>query len=807
MLIHCVKGVGCAMAILIELRHALHRLRRAPGYSLAVLAMLALGIAISVVMFGTLQGVLGALPFSQSGELLVVEVEHPERGVRQGNLTPAEALRLQDADAPFARFGFYVWGGLTVYRDERPREFNMANVSTGFFPTLGMPPLHGRWFNEEDFERSSDSVILSHAEWQRLFGGDPAAIGRTLDTGAGPLRVVGVMPSEFAVPSSSIGAWRALPRDAYPADEPWVWNARFVNGLARLDPALSAELTEARLAAISSELAQRYALPEPPAQLRPRPLLNTIVGDLRGVLWGAFVVALLVLLIACANVAILVDGRQLGRRHEQAVVQALGADRARLYRSQLLEVALLALAAVALGLLLAVFGIEQLRELARGSVPRVDAIAVDHPVLAFAALLGFAAPLFAALAGALRPRAAAVDAVRAGGRGLVGRSQQRGWLPMIGAGLSTVSLIAASALLFSLWKLQAVDTGIEHARVHALQLFHSGDADELRDFASRMSERLAQIPGVERVAITSAAPLSVVGGFRSDVKLPERDEAEPFQLNLRRVTAEYLDLLDIALVAGRGIESNDRAGSEPVAVINQTLARRLFGDGEALGRVVQLPIRNGPRKDVRIVGVIEDTLNSGLRAGVGPELLLPLSMEPTVGMTFLVRSNESIGNYERQFTDALFEVDPREASTRIYALSDDVAAELASARFFARTVGAFALAALLLAAIGVYAVASLRQQQRTSEFGLRLAIGARPGVLLRQVLHEGLRPVLGGVILGSIAAFAALRLLRSQLYGVEGMQLSVVASGIGLLLLAAFIAALLPAARAARIEPMQALRQ
>ncbi len=789
-----------------DIRHALRRLLQSPGYSFAIVAMLACGIAIGATMFGTLQGVFGALPFPQSERLVVLEVEHPERGVSRGSLTPAEALALEREGAPFADFGFYVWGGMTVYQDERPREFNLVNVSSGFFSTLGMPPLHGSWFAEEDFANSSDAVILSYQEWQRLFAGDPAAIGKTLETGAGRLRVAGVMPASFAVPSSTVGAWRAMPRDAYPMDQPWVWNARFVNGIARLDPALGDAQQAARLAALATGLAERHGLAEPLASLQTRSMLERIVGGLRGVLWGAFAVALLVLLIACANVAILVDARQTARRHEQAVVQALGASRTRLFRTQLIEVLVLALLAVALGLAMAMLGIEQLRDLARSSVPRVDAIAIDLPVLVFAGVLGLLAPVFAALAGALRPRADAVEAMRSGGRGLVGRQQRRGWLPMLGAGLSTVSLVAGSALLFSLWKLQAVDTGITHERVYALQLFHGGEAEAQRDFARRLAERLAQLPGVDRVATASSAPLSIIGGMSADIKLPERDQAEPFRLAIRRASPDYLAVLDIALLAGRGFMDSDRDGAERVALVNQELARRLFGDQDPLGRRVELPLGNGPRTDYRIVGVVEDSLNTGLRAGVGPELLVPFEMAPSTAMTFLVRSQLPLGGYEKQFTDALFEVDPREASTRIFALSDEVDAEFASARFFARTVGAFALAALLLAAFGVYAVAALRQQQRVAEFGLRLAIGARPGLLIRQMLGESLLPVLAGIALGTGAALGVLRLLQNQLFGIEGAQLGVVGSGIAVLLVAALAAALIPAWRAARTEPMVALR-
>ncbi|MBD8528067.1 ABC transporter permease [Pseudomarimonas arenosa] len=788
------------------LRYALRRIGNAPSFSLNIVIMLTLGVALSVCMFATLQGVFGSLPFPNSDQVVVVEVSHPERGVEGGSLTPAEAMRLSQADTPFAKFGFYAWGGMTVYQDERPREFNMVNVGPGFFAALGMQPLHGRWFSEDEFEQPSATVILSQSEWMRLFGGDPTAIGKRLRTSAGDLELIGVMPEAFAIPSPTVGAWRAMPRNAYPTDQPWVWNARFVNGLARLDPTQSNDVLQSRLDAVSDELAERYQLGQPAARIAVQPMLERIVGGLRPVLWSAFALAVLVLLIACANVAILVDARQVARRHEQAVMQALGASRGQLYRSLLLEIFLLSAFAVAAGCLIASAGIDGLRELARDSLPRVDAIAIDGWVLLFAAALGLLVPMATALAGALKPRADAADAIRAGGRGMIGASRRRAWLPALGAALSTTSLVAASALLLSLWQLKNVDPGLRHQQIYALQLFHGGAPDKQRDFARRLRERLAELPGVDQVAVTSAAPLSQIGSFEVDVKLPERDQPEGFRLGLRRVSPNYGDLLDIGLVAGRGIEAGDRDGADKVAVINQELARRLFGEAAALNRLLELPLGQGERVRYRVVGVVEDSLNNGLRSAVGPELWVPFEDTPSVGVTFLVASRLPLANYEKQFSDALFEVDPQEASTRMFALSDDFEAQLASARFFARTVGAFALAALLLAAFGVYAVAALRQQQRSSEFGLRLAIGARPMKLLVQMLRESLRSVVLGMAVGVLLALGVLRLLQGQLFGLEQARFEVMIYGLTSLIVAAVLAALLPAWRAAHTDPMDALR-
>ena len=794
------------MSIATDVRYALRRLLQAPGYSLAVVLMLALGIAISTTLFAVLSGVLGSLPFPQSEQLVVVESRSPERGVSGSGLTPAEARRLEQPDSPFASMAYFNWGGMTVYAEDRPREFNIAVVNPGFFATFGVRPFLGRWFEPEDHASERGALILSHAEWQRLLGGRADAIGEIIETSEGGMQVVGVMPPEFAVPTSSIGAWRPLLNSTFDRTEPWIWNARYLDAYARLDPQVDGAQRAERLDQISAELMRIHSLAEPRWRLGDRPLLEWIVGSLRGVLWGVFGVALLVMLVACANVAILIDARQVALRHQQAVAQALGATRARLYRGLLLEIGVLTALALALGGLLSTLSVDALRELARGSLPRVDSIAIETRVWLFALGLVLLVPLVAACAGALRLQSRAMEAMRAG-RGVLGRRASRAWLPAVGVALSTAGVVAGGALLVSLWQLQSVDPGLRHQGVYVLQLFHRGDDDTLRGFAQRLSEQLESLPGVQQVALASAAPLSVIGNFSADLKLPERDQPEPFQVGIRRVSPEYMPLMQLPLIEGRGIEATDRAGSEPVTVINQTLARQLFGDASALDRIVELPLGESERIAYRVVGVSGDTRNRGLRATPGPELLIPYAAAPSAVMTHLLHAPSGLGNYEKLLTDALYAVDRREASTRIYALSDAFDDELVQARFFARTVSVAALSALLLAAFGVYAVAALRQRQRVSEFGLRLAVGAAPRALALQSLTESTRVAALGIAIGLFGAWAVLRVLSGQLFGLEGIQPLVMAAAALLLALATVLAGLAPALRAARTDAMSALRE
>ena len=358
-----------------------------------------------------------------------------------------------------------------------------------------------------------------------------------------------------------------------------------------------------------------------------------------------------------------------------------------------------------------------------------------------------------------------------------------------------------------LWQLQSVNPGFSADHVHALQLFRGSPRAEWNEFADQMQDRLASIPGVSEVALTSSAPLSVIGPNRLDLRVAGRAESEPMQVGFRRVSPGYRELLDIPLLAGRDFTTGDREGSESVAIINHVAAKRFFGDGSAIGQQIQLPLARDQWVSCRVIGVVDDVRNDGLRMPAAPEVLVPFAQAPAVAMTFLVRGDRDVAGIDRQMADALGAVDPQQTVTRQYALADDLAAQLAPARFFARTVGGFAIAALLLAMLGVYAVASLRQQQRVGELGLRLAMGAAPRALATSILGDSLRGSAPGVVVGLIVAGLAMRLLQAQWSGIEQVsQPMLIGGGLLAMSLAALLSALLPAWRAARLDPMVVLR-
>jgi predicted permease len=802
---------------LSDLRSALRGLARAPAFPAAAVAMLALGIGLTVAMVCTVDGVLlRGLPVPDGDRLVAVVADNPAQQITQAQLTVAEAEQLVRGTAGFRTLAYFQWTGINVFDGGHAREIPAQLVSPGFFAALGVQPLLGRVPSDADVRDGLPLAVLSHEEWQRAFGGDPNVIGRRLETiGHAPLEIVGVMPAAIGTITGDAGLWTALLPGELPGDGARRLDLRILQMIGRLDAGTSLPQADSALAAQLATLRSAHGLdPASGWRLRARSQLDLLVGGARGALWGALALACMVLLIACANVAILLDARQAARRRELAVMQALGASHGRLRGRLLLELSLLGVLALALGVALAQAGIVLLRGLAEGSVPRVDGIVMDWRVFCVAAVLGLGAPLSAVLGGSLRLPAAPAEAVRGGGKGVVGGARPQRLLPAAAMALSTASLVAALGVGLGLWRLQRVDPGFHVEGVHALTLFReslgtdsgtNGPPEWMR-FADDLLQRLAALPGAQSVALTTVAPLAQIGAAGADVQASGRGDEVPVQAAVRRVSPGYHALLDVPVLAGRDFGADDRAGAEPVAIVNRTLARRLFGDASALDRTIDLPLARSGRTRCRIVGVVEDIRNDGLHAAPAPEVLVPFAQAPRVAMTFLLRSAPGLQGMDAAMAQALWSVDARQSITRQFGLEARLAAELRPARFFARVAGAFAFAALLLAVLGVYAVASLQQRRRVAEFGLRLAVGATPARLARAILRDSLMVSALGIAAGLGIAVAGSRLL-GPLRAVGDLDLpSALPLGLGAMCLAAALAALLPALRAARVPPMEALR-
>ncbi|MGH8495876.1 MAG: ABC transporter permease [Gammaproteobacteria bacterium] len=786
-----------------ELRQAARRLAGSPASSLGVFFTLTLGLALSVCMYTVLNGVLlHSLPYPGGDRVVEISSVNALEG-GSGDLTAAEAFGLERV-AAFEHVGWYAWGGETVLSGERPREITMHHVSAGYFPALGVRPQLGRWINADDVGPARKAAMLSDIEWERLTNRDPDIVGKSLRLGDETVTVVGVMPPEVDV---GVGLWRAANPVFYSHDPVSFVNGRYMSGIGRLAEGVDASSIAAELDALSAEIRADHGLADIGWRLKATSLLDLMVGDVRGALAGVFVVSLVVLAIACANVGSLLAARLVSRERELAIVQALGATSLRVWRGLLFELLLLALGATATALLVLMAGLEVFRSMAAGILPRADEIGLDPVVLAFAGGLALLCPLLIAVPFGLRLRKRMAVNLQAGGKGTgtVSRGALRA-LPVAGLALATAALIAGAAVALSLDRLSAVDPGFRTEDVYAVQMFKGGKPDEIRRFASLVLARIEREPDVESAAITTAPPLSAIGGFKVDVQVAGREPLEATHAGLRRVTPAYLELLSQPLLTGRGFQTTDDATAPKVALVNETFARRVFDGVDILGREIALPMTHGPRVQFRIVGVVADIRNAGLRSPADPEVLIPYVQAPQPGMTFLAHAPRAGAGLLERMQEAIWAVEPEEGITHVFRMDDELDAELAQVVFFTRVLGGFAVLAVLLAAFGTYSVVALLQRSRTTEIGVRLALGARPLNVARRVLGQGVLFALIAGATGSVAALAVLRLLGSQLFGVGAASPLPYLIGFGGAALTALLASSAPAWRAARVQPMAALR-
>jgi predicted permease len=791
--------------MLTELRQATRRLLASPGYGLGVFLTLAVGLALSVGMYTVLNGViLNGLPYP-GGERVVEITGRNDRQDEIGTpLTAAEALAIEDSPV-FEQAGWFIWGGMTVWDGERPREITVNHVSADFFAALGVPPRVGRWIGADDLGKEPRAVVLSDREWDRLANRDPGIVGQPLELVNGTVIVIGVMPPEFAFPAGDVGLWHAADPGRMGSADDFV-NARYLHGVGKLAAGTGAERAALELEALAAQLRGTHGLADSGWRLQTISLLDQAVGDVRGVLAGVFVVSLVVLAIACANVGSLLAARLAAREHELAILQALGATSSRVWRGLLLELLLLALLSSLAALLLLVVGLEAFRAFAAGILPRAEDIVLDPTVPVFAAGAALLCSLAIAVPFGLRLRRRMAGNLRASGKGGGARGGTLQALPVTGLAMATTALIAGAAVLLSLERLRAVDPGFRVGEMYAVQVFHGGGPEEWRRFAEAVRNRMAALPGVAGVAMTTVPPLANMGNFVVDVQVPGREQPGSLQTALHRVSADYLSVLEQPLVAGRDFASTDNAAAAKVAIVNDAFARRVFGGIDVIGRHIELPLGNGPREPFRIVGVAAATRNAGLRNPPDPEILVPFVQAPWVGMTFLAKAPQAGDGLLSRLQEAVWQVDPREAITRASRLEDDLDAQLALIIFFTRLLGGFALLALLLAAFGTYSVIAFLQRRQTRETGVRLALGAEPTAVAGRVLRQGAALALIAGLAGSLAAIAVLRLLGTQLFGIGATSPALYAVGVGGVLLAALLASVMPALRALRVNPMEALR-
>jgi predicted permease len=790
-----------------DLRFAMRSLRRSPGFAAVAVLTLALGIGANTAIFSVVNGVLlQPLALARPEQLLALgEGRVGGAPTDLGGTSPASFLDWRREAAPVAAMAAWDEGQLTLTGMGEPETLDGVNTVGDFFGVLGVAPLVGRATTEADELAEAPVVVLSYAAWQRLFGGDPGAVGRSIVLEGTARTVVGVMPPDFRFPSAGASYWkpaRLSPemranRDQY-----------YLSVVARLAAGVSIERAQGVLETVASRLRREWPQYNTDLRINAVPLKETIVGDVRArlaILMGA---VSLVLLIACANLGNLMLARSVTRRREVAVRQALGAGRRRIVMQLLTESLVLALAGGAAGLLV---GAGLLRVLlAQRSVvlPRAEEVGLDGTVLAFTLGIATLAGIAFGIVPALRlSHARSSDALREGTRGSAGHAWARSALVVSELALAMVLLAGAGLLLHSFALLTRVDPGLRTERLLTFDVSLRGRDP---DFVPRSLERLRALPGVRAASVTSFLPVSGrgVGAWFNIIDRPLPPDRTPPGEAYRVVTPDYFTTAGVPLLRGRALTDDDRAGRQSSVVINDALARKYWPGESPLGKEIYLGAPDNRIVDhATIVGVVGDTRDAGLGADPLPIVYIPLGLVPKWPFfSYMIRTTGEPEAIARAARDVMRSLDPSLAIRNVRSMDDRVRESVAPARWSMALLTLFAGVALAMAAVGVFGVLSFLVTQRTRELGIRMALGAAPGEVRRMVVAHAARLAIIGAALGLAGALVLGRVMEGLLYGISSTDPATYAAVTAVLLAIAVLASWLPARRATRVDPMVALR-
>jgi predicted permease len=726
-----------------------------------------------------------------------------------GTVSLAEYRQDHEHLASLGGVAAWGYGSGTLSGSGAPEHILLGRVTSSLLPVLGVQPALGRWFSREEEEPGHGRVIvLGRALWQRRFGADPGVVGRTVEISGVPFQVVGVLGSDLELPEH-YDAWRPLP---FPPDQltPQSRSSHFLRVIGRLAPGATLADLRAEMAVTSARLTSSFPAVYPADagfQMTAVPLLDQMVGRVRLMLWMLFGAVVLVLLMACANVGNLLLARSTARERELAVRAALGAGRSRLVRQMLVESLFLALLGGGLGFLIALWGVDVLLAAGPADLPRAGAVRVDGSVLAFA--LG--ASLVSGVLFGLLPALTATqvdlhDSLRGGSASAAPRPQRlRRALVAADVALALVLVSGAALLLRSFSKVIGTDPGFQPAGAVVLTVSVPGTPDQDRAIFRSIVQRLRELPGATAVGGVDYAPLS---GAPTDQ--PFEIEGRPVPAGVmppdeenRTVTPGWFEAMEIRVLRGRTPRETDGADTAPVVVINDSFARKYWPAGDALGQRLRLA---GDPRWWSVVGVMGDVREFGLDADVPPTMYFPQDQLPSNTLTLVVRSKAPAREALRSAQQALATVDPRLAAYHTQPLNQMLAASLAQRAFALKLLQGFAALALLLAGLGLYGVLAYAVTQRTREIGVRMALGARPAQALALVARESAAVVGAGLLLGCAGALASARYFAGLLFGVGPADPLALSGAVMVLGAVALAATLLPARRAALVDPAVALR-
>jgi putative ABC transport system permease protein len=791
-------------SLLRNLRLALRGLLKTPAFSITVILTLALGIGANSAVFSAINAVLlRPLPFPHAGQL--VRLAQLKPAVPQPFVAP---IRLEDwnrMNSTFQAISGYYEQDDSELSGELPEKIKRAFVAGRFLQVWGIQPALGRDFApQEEHFGGPEAILISDRLWRRRFGADPNVIGKTLRFGRTSVPIVGVLPASFLFPDRDVDLWSPSPGDApFAQSRELTW----YNAIGRLKPGVSLEQARADLATIQANLGRQFPKTDGEMKAGVEPLKESTIGGVRRSLWIVFGSVSLLLLIACTNIAALLLSRAAGRQHEVSVRFSLGASRVSVAAQLLTEVFVLAIVGAGVGLLLAGAASRIFRLLAK-DLPRVDEIGLDWRIVLYTLAAAVAATLLCGIFPALR----ATRRSLAGSLALAGRSHVGGRNPVqfvlvgVQVALAVTLLAGAGLLLRSFQELGRVSPGFEPEHVLTFHISTSWAETNDRKGSSQRMERtldaLQAIPGVESAAAAITLP-GVPGQYQVEVKPVEgRAETEPKMLAEERVvTPSYFATLRIPLMAGEMCRQNPGA---PSMLVNRSFADRYFAGVTAVGRSLVEP-GNNYISPSRIIGIVGDARETGLDRAPGPTIYW-CSETSQPGTYFLVRTHGAPRALTETVRRKLREIEPRRSVYDITPLTDHISDAYAENRLRTVLLAFFAATAVSLACVGLYGTLSYLVNVRRREVGLRLALGALRSRIVRQFLVQGLRVSFIGCAAGLVLAAVSVRLLAGMLYGVSPSDPLTLTAVIATVLVVSALASLLPAVRAARLEPMRVLR-
>jgi predicted permease len=778
---------------------------------------MALGIGANTAIFSVVNGVLlRPLPYRDGEQLVVLRQQQPLAGVEDMNFSYQEILDYRTSKSLDGVVEFHDMWFILLGRAE-PERVSTGVVSANFFDVLGVKPLYGRSLQEADDAPGAPAVLLlSHAYWKKSFGADPTVVGKVFQMNDRPHQVVGVLPP---VPQYPLDVDVYMPTSACPFRSSQAAknnrNFRIVRtAFARMRPRVTLDKADADLSVVASRVQQDHPKEYPTDRgyrTTASPLQEEMTQSFRRTLLVLLGTAAFVLLIVCASIANLMLARMVRREREVAVRAALGASRTRLIRQLLTESTLLAIVGGAIGLAVAHWGLDLLVAYAQPLTPRAGEITIDTNVLIYTTIVSILTGLIFGSVPALNGSLSVSPALREAGRSTQSRQSIRNSLIVVQVAASFMLLIGAGLTIRSLIKLQQVDPGFRTDNILTMRIdlnFTKYRNGQTAAFWQRVEERLKAVPGVITAGGGGALPLNDSGSPSGSIQIKGRELPPAVggaQVDFLFATPEYFAVIGQPLVAGRNFRMSDNwttRQSAPVVIVNRSMARRYWGNTDPIGQ--EISGDNG-RTWSTIVGIVADTRQQ-LREPVHDEVYVPMLQTGFLSTNWLVRSNVDPVIMQREVRNAVHSIDPDQPVDNFRTLAEVRSESLASPKLTATLLGLFGLLALVITAAGIAGVVAFSVNQRTQEFGIRMALGAQRGSVLTMVLRQGLKLVLAGLAIGLAGALVLTRVLTTLLFGIEPTDgLTFVAVSMVLVMVAA-IACLVPARRAASVDPMVALR-